>query len=182
MEGIFFILVASALFSHAWYLLGLYTDGRMMGTIVGACAVGMLVLLTFTPQLVGTEGTELSKLGQITVMKSIMIAWAVYALAVAAHGIWELDDRAIGFYAIPLIAVTAVGLSYFASIGPRYYDIGVWLSLTVVFSLLTICGAVLFFYLAVPFRVLRLVTAGTFLGFSPFIAAIGFVVTATAIS
>ena len=111
MEGIFFILVASALFSHAWYLLGLYTDGRMMGTIVGACAGGMLVSLTFTPQLVGTEGTELSKLGQITVMKSIVIAWAVYALAVAAHGIWELDDRAIGFYAIPLIAVTAVGLS-----------------------------------------------------------------------
>jgi len=182
MEGIFFILVASALFSHAWYLLGLYTDGRMMGTIVGACALGMLLLLTFTPQLVGTEGTELSKIGQITIMKSIVIAWAVYAFAVAAHGIWDLDDRAIGFYAIPLAAVTAVGLSYFASIGPRYYDIGVWLSLTVVGSLLTILAVVLFFYLAIPFRILRSVTAGAFLGFSPFIAAIGFVVAATAIS
>ena len=54
--------------------------------------------------------------------------------------------------------------------------------MTVVGSLLTISGAVLFFYLAVPFRVLRIVTAGAFLGFSPFIAAIGFVVAATAIS
>jgi len=35
MEGVFFVLIGAALFSEAWYLLGLYSEGRTMGVFVG---------------------------------------------------------------------------------------------------------------------------------------------------
>ena len=53
MEGLFFILIAGALFSHAWYLLGLYNDGRTMGIVMAALGAGALIALTFDPMLLG---------------------------------------------------------------------------------------------------------------------------------
>ena len=182
MEGLFFILVGSALFAHSWYLLGLYTDGRMMGIVMAALAAGMLITLTLDPQLLGTAGPAAGKAAQVTILETLIVAWAIYAGVVAAHGIWDFEDRAIGFFTVPLTAVSAVAVAYYASIAQRHYDDIIWLSLTVVAVLLTLLAGVLFFYLAIPFRVLRVVTAGALLGLSPIIAAIGMAIITTAIS
>ena len=46
MEGISFILIGAALFSHSWYVLGLYPDGRTMGAFTAASGLGALITLS----------------------------------------------------------------------------------------------------------------------------------------
>ena len=96
MEGIALILIGTAIFSHSWYLLGLYSDGRTIGVIMAALAVGLLVsLFAFNPQILGEQSTYAARqMGEVPVLKTIIVAWAIYAGVVAAQGIWDLEDRA----------------------------------------------------------------------------------------
>ena len=51
MEAIFFVLIGVALFSHSWYLLGLYPDGRTMGLFTGGLGLASLIAITFAPMV-----------------------------------------------------------------------------------------------------------------------------------
>ena len=168
MEGIFFILIGAALFSQAWYVLGLYSEGRTMGVL--AAVLGLLTLGTFmfgttvSPTLISGSGSE----ALTTALTALVILWAVYAVVVGAHGLWDLDERAIGFYSGFLSVASLVVFLVFAIAmadgGVYEHDLGIWLSMSAVPFLLTIVAAVVFFYLAFQIQILRLV-AGWFLLF-----------------
>ena len=166
MEGIFFVLIGAALFSQSWYVLGLYSDGRMMGVLsggLGLLALGTVMFgATIAPTLITGEGaTELT-----SGLTALIVLWAIYALGVGAHGIWEFEDRAIGFYSGFLFVASLTILLFFAiymaDAGKFSQDVGVWLSMSAVPFLLTVIAAIVFVYMAFQIQAMRLV-AGWFL-------------------
>jgi len=158
MEGIFFILIGAALFTHSWYILGLYSEGRTMGVLVGG--LGALALGTFmlggameATLLVGKES-----LTETTVLKALMMVWIAYTFGVAAHGLWEFEDRAIGFYSGFVAVVSLIVFLFFAIELRTVYSDAVWLTMAAAPLVLTLLAAISFFYLAWQWMVLRLVT------------------------
>ena len=99
MEGVALVLIGAALFSQSWYLLGLYADGRTMGIYTGGLGLAVLITITMVPQVLLGEAfdSDANLLAETTVMKMLIIVWAAYAVGVGAHGMWEFDERAIGF-------------------------------------------------------------------------------------
>ena len=187
MEGFALILMGAAIFSHAWHLLGLYSDGRTVGIIMATLGVGLLITLSFEPQLLGLQGNGVQKLGEITMMKTLIVLWAAYAGAVAAQGWWDLEERAIGFYAAVLTAGSVVALIYFATNLSQHGDlpgveaVAVTVSFTAVSGILSVLGAMLFFYMAIPFYGLRLVAGWFSLVGSIGIIAVGLAIITTLI-
>ena len=176
MEPIFLICIGAALFAHAWYVMGMYDDGRTTGTVVGALGAGALVSLTVDPVLMGTETTGSLQAAEVNVFKALVVFWAIYAGAIAAHGVYDFDDRAIGFFGIPLAAVS-IAVALFASTRMlNNYNWTVWLSVAISALLLGLVGIVLFFNLACVFRALNRLAAWTMLVFSVVLTAIGIAV------
>ena len=162
MEGIALVLIGAVMFSHAWHLLRLYPDGRTMGVFVGVLGLASLITITFDPVLLtGLKGSNM--VVENNIFKLLVILWAGYAIGVAAQGIWELDERAIGFYSFVVSAASIVALIYYAAnLFPPY---GNQVMVTMVAStfFLAVPSAAVFFYYAVPvFAGLQLV-AGWFL-------------------
>ena len=184
MEGIALILIGTAIFSHSWYLLGLYSDGRTIGVVMAALAVGLLVsLFAFNPQILGDQSTYAARqMGEVPVFKTIIVAWAIYAGVVAAQGIWDLEDRAVGFYAVPLTAISLVALFFFMQVWVDGGSDAVMVSLVTSGALLSIIGALLFFFMAIPFPGLRSVAGWAMLIESIALAAIGMTMVTTTIS
>ena len=177
MEGIFFLLIGAAIFSQAWYVLGLYSEGRTMGvftTGLGLLALGTIMFgTTITPTLISGEGsTEL-----MTALTALIVLWAIYSVAVGAHGIWDLDPRAIGFFSVFVSVTSLVVFLIFALSmaegGVFEHSLGTWLSMSVVPLLLTIISAIVFFYMAFELQVLRLVTGWFMLFGSAVIGLVG---------
>ena len=182
MEGIFFILIGAALFTQSWYTLGLYSDGRTMGVLVGG--LGALILGTFMlggsfepTFLVGEE-----TLTETTILKALMLAWIAYAFGVAAHGMWEFDDRAIGFFSGFVAIVSMIAFLFFAIELRTVYQDGVWLTMAAGPAVLMILSAISFFYLAFQWMVLRLVTGWFMLLGSSAVVSIGLVMIGTDIA
>ncbi len=175
MEGIALILIGGAIFSHSWYLLGHYSDGRTVGVVMAALAVGLVVsLFAFDPQILGDQSKyNVRNLAEVPVLKAVMVGWAIYAIVVAAQGIWDLEDRALGFYAVPLTAVSFVALLFFMQVWVDGGSDAAMLSLMASGTLLSIIGALLFFFMAIPFPGLRSVAGWAMLIESIVIAAIG---------
>ena len=182
MEGLFFVLIGAALFSHSWSLLGLYHEGRTMGLYVGGLGVVSLIALMLTPMLLGpidAVGAAVSAEtmdAQINVMKVLIILWAGYAIGVGAHGLWEFDDRAIGFYSAFLFVGSLIALVYYAIELEGVYGDDVWIGLSAAALVLTVLAAMLFFYLAIPFIALRKVAGWFILVGSIAVAGIGFAI------
>ncbi len=176
MEGLFFVLIGAALFSHSWSLLGLYHEGRTMGLYVGGLGVVALISLTLTPMLLvgGQPGSDV--VVETNLMKVLIILWAGYAIGVGAHGLWEFDDRAIGFYSAFLFAGSLVALLYYAIEIEGVYGDDVWLGLSGAALVLTVLAAMLFFYLAIPFIALRKVAGWFLLVGSIAVAGVGFAI------
>ena len=177
MEGIFFLLIGAAIFSQAWYVLGLYSEGRTMGvftTGLGLLALGTIMFgTTMTPTLISGEGsTEL-----LTALTALIVLWAIYSVAVGAHGIWDLDERAIGFYSgfvsVASLVIFLIFALSMADGGVFEHDLGTWLGMSVVPLLLTIISAIVFFYMAFELQVLRLVTGWFMLFGSAVIGLVG---------
>ena len=176
MEALSLILIGAALFSHSWYLLELYPDGRTMGVFVGALGLAALIAIPMAPLMLTGEGTGANMLAETTIMKVLIIVWVGYAVGVGAHGLWDFDDRAIGFYSAFAAIVSVVAFIYFLSnLQPRYGD-EVWLALSIPAFLLTILGGMLFFYLAWPFSGLRQVAAWFILVGAVAVSATGLVI------
>ena len=189
MEGFALTLIGAAIFSHAWYLLGLYSDGRTVGILMAALGSALLITLTFEPQLLGLQGADgAQKLGEVTMMKTLIILWAAYAGAVAAQGWWDLEERAIGFYALARAVGSVVALVYFAAKLSQHGDlpgvdaVAVTVSFAAVFGALSVLGTMLFFYMAIPFYGLRVVAGWFSLVGSIAIIAVGLAIITTVIA
>ncbi len=176
MEALFLVLIGAALFSHSWSLLGLYHEGRTMGLYVGGLGVVALIALMLTPMLLvgGQTGSDVAV--EINVMKVLIILWAGYAIGVGAHGLWEFDDRAIGFYSAFLFAGSLIALVFYAIELEGVYGDDVWFGLSAAFLVLTVLAAMLFFYLAIPFIALRKVAGWFILVGSIAVAGLGFAI------
>jgi len=176
MEALALIMIGAALFAQSWYLLELYPDGRTMGVFVGGLGLAALVAIPMAPMLLTGQGTGADMATETTVMKVLIVLWAGYAVGVGAHGLWDFDDRAIGFYAAFVAIVSLVALLYFSSNLQKPYGDEVWLALSAPSLLLAILGGMLFFHLAWPFSGLRQVTAWFILVGSIAISGIGLII------
>ena len=197
MEAVALILIAGALFCHSWSILGLYPDGRTMGVYMGALGVAALIAITFDPMLLiggdvealtdaggfpGDKAYSLaSGLAEITVMKMLIVVWAAYAIGVAAQGLWDYDERAIGFYCAIPAAVSLAALFFFGGNLFDPYGNAVTITLSAAALILSLLAGVLFFYLAVPFVVLRLVAGWSTLVGSIAVMLLGLAIASTII-
>ena len=157
MEGIFFILIGGSLFSQAWFILGMYSEGRTMAVFVGGLGLLALATTMFAPMLITGEarGAPLDAadhLAELTVMKSLIIVWAVYGVGVAAHGLWDFDERAIGFYSGFLTVASLVPFLYFATELQERYTDAVWLGMSGASLALAVVAGIMFFYLSFAFQ------------------------------
>ena len=191
MEGIFFILVGAALFTQSWYVLGLYSEGRTMGVLMGALGLMMLgtvmfgasfaaVLLTGDPDIEDMAAKAADAVATMTVFKGLVVVWAVYAIGAGAQGLWELEDRAVGFYSGFVAVVSLVAFLYFAINLQGTYTDAVWLIISGATLALAILAAITFFYLAFQWIVLRLVTGWFILLGSSVVVGLGLVMIAMA--
>lgn len=181
MEGIFFVLIGGALFMQSFYVLGLYAEGRTVGVITGGLGLLMLIALTLSPQLL-IGGADAEPLAETSVMKWVIMVWAVYAVAVGAHGLWEFEERPIGFYSGFLVVATVVPFIYFVAELQRSYGDAVWLAMSGATIILSALAGVVFFYLAIPFNVLRLVAGWALMLGGGVVAIIGMAIVTTAIT
>ena len=187
MEGLALILIGGALFAQSWNILGLYSDGRMVGAFVAALGLAALLTLVMDPiVLIGSNLELMAKLGgdagdanplaELTVMKMVIVLWAVYAVGVGAQSIWDYEERAIGLYSAFLAAGTVVVFLFFAITLAAPYGAAVWIGLSAATLILSVLAGLVFFYLTVPFNVLRLVVGWFLLIGSLVIALIGWTI------
>jgi hypothetical protein len=193
MEGIFFILVGAALFTQSWYVLGLYSEGRTMGVLMGALGLLTLgtvmfgasleaVLLTGDPDIEDTVARAKDAVATMTMFKGLVVVWAIYALGAGAQGLWEFEDRAVGFYSAFVAVVSVVAFLYFAINLQNVYSDAVWLVITGATLTLSILASITFFYLAFQWIVLRLVSGWFILLGSVVVVALGLVMIGTDIA
>ncbi len=192
MEGLFLILVGAALVVQSWQLLGLYSDGRTMGVMVGG--LGVVILGTFMlgsavePVLLTEVGKKASTVaaGDVAVSTALLTTlaavWAVYAIGVGAHGLWDLDDRAIGFHSAVVAVVSFGALAYFAGELDARYGENVMLAMSAAALVLTGLATILFFYLAFGFNVLKLVSGWFLLIGGAVVSLIGLAVISGAVA
>lgn len=171
MEALGLILIAAALFCHSWYILGLYPDGRTAGIYVGAFGLAALISTTMAPMLliggdaaaVADAGGDTSRsfysiaagLAETTMMKTLIIVWAIYAVGIGAQSLLDFDERAIGFSGAVAALVSLFAMFFFADTLLSPYGEEVVLVLTTSTLLLTVVAVTMFAYLAVPFNNLR---------------------------
>ena len=182
MEGVFFVLVGGALFSQSCFVLGLYAEGRTMGIFVGGLGLLSLVALALDPLLLTGAPAGSDMLAETTVMKTLIIAWALYAVGVGAQGLWDFDERAVGFYSGFLAIATLVPLIFFAVELEGVYSNEAWLGLSAATLLLTVLSSITFFHQALQFSVLRLVSGWFLLLGGSVVGIIGLAIVSTAIS
>jgi len=179
MEGVAFILIGGALFSQSWHVLGLYADGRTSGLFTVALAVAALLIIRMEPMLfLSAAGSAQEVLAMNTVLETLVVVWAVYGIGVGAQSLWDFDERAIGFMGVIVTAVSVAAFFYYAFI---LDDDTVKLSMSAGTLILSAIGGLVFFYLAIPFMVLRLVTGWVMLAGSIGLVAIGIAVITTVV-
>ncbi len=177
MEGVLIVLVGGVLFSQSWYLLGLYTEGRTMGLIVALLAVGIAASAS------GTMGTIMvadmingEPNPALLALQMYAILWAVYGGAVAAHGLWNFEERAIGFHSaflsvVSLAYLIAISMGAFTAQQLPDAAIPVLAGMSLILGVLS---GMVFFHLAIPFHNLRAVAGWFLLVGSIIVAMLGF--------
>ena len=182
MEGFAITLIGGALFMHSSHLLGLCTDRRAVGALMTALTAGLLLTLTFEPQLLGTQGTNpIQQLAEVTVMKALIVIWAVYAAAVTAQVVLDLEERAIGFFSVGLAVANGVAFFYYVTILLRDYT-SVMLEFSMVTAVLMLVAVLLVFLMAVPFNAMRVATGWTMLSSAIVVVGIGLAMYTTVIA
>ena len=166
--------------------MGVFVGGLglvMLGTFM-LCTSIEPMLLTETGKKVGDAAKVVSQAdvnASVAVLTALVVAWAIYALAVGAQGLWDFEERSIGFYSAILAAVSLVAFIYFAGEMERRYGDDVMLALAGATLVLTVLAGLMFFYLAFGFNVLRLVAGWFLLIGGGVVAAIGLGIVSAAI-
>ena len=106
----------------------------------------------------------------------------MYAVGVGAQGLWDFDERAVGFYSGFLAIATLVPLIFFAVELEGVYSNEAWLGLSAATLLLTVLSSITFFHQALQFSVLRLVSGWFLLLGGSVVGIIGLAIVSTAIS
>lgn len=157
MEGLFLLLVATLLFIHGWYLLGLFVDARTMGVFSGAIAVALLLITMAdgisTPILIAPDAISL-----ITAVKGLVLLWVVYAAALAAHGLWGFEERVLGFHALLIWVVSLVLVALPWRFSEAQISTPAAILMSVAFFVIAIDAAMIFFHQTFRFRHIRGVT------------------------
>ena len=194
MEGLFFVLIGAALFSQSWYMLGVYSEGKTVGVIVGGLGVLAIAAVLLSPastltasgtawMLLTGEGVKAGPwLAQTMIMKTLILAWGLYAIGVAAHGLWDLEEKAIGFYSVFLAVLSGVSFIYFAAELEVLYGTNAWLGMSAATLFLTVLAAMMFFTLSFTFNVMRAVTGWFILIGGGVVALVGVGVLTTALA
>jgi hypothetical protein len=187
MEAAFLILVGAALFSQSWHILGLYSDGRMMGILVGGLGILSLgALLMLEPMLLTGSGDKTisaaNHLAELTATKVLIAVWGLYCIGVAAQALWDLEERTVGFYSVIVAIATAVIFLYYAGVLEPRYGEGTWIGLAAASLLLTVVSTVVFFALGFTFNVMRAVAAWALLLCGATVGVIGLAVVVRAIA
>lgn len=137
-----------------------------MAVFVGGLGILSLVAIVLDPMLLSGSGDKTisaaDHLAEVTVTKVLIAVWALYCVGVAAQAIWDLEERAVGFYSVVLTVMTAVIFLYYASVLEVRYGENAWIGLSAAALLLSIISALVFFALGFTFTVMRSV-AGWFL-------------------
>lgn len=180
MEAIFLVLIGALLFSQAWHMMGLYSDGRTVGVVIGSLGLLSLVTLTLDPMLLTGSGSKTisaaNHLSETTVFKALIAVWTVYGVVVAAQSLWDLEERAVAFFSAATAAMSIVSFFYFAGYMEARYGESVWLGLSAAALLLSVISAMVFFAMGFNFRTLRPVAAWFMLLGGGVVAAIGMAV------
>jgi len=155
--------------------LGLLT----LGTVMFGASVEP-VLLTGDPDVADKAAKAAGMLADLTVFKGLVVVWAVYAIGAGAQGLWELEDRAIGFYSAFVAVVSVISFLYFAINLQGTYSDAVWLVISGASLALAILAGITFFYLAFQWIVLRLVAGWFILLGSSVVVGLGLVMIAMA--
>ena len=194
MEGLFFVLIGAALFSQSWYMLGVYSEGKTVGVLVGGLGVLAIAAVLLAPaatltasgsawMLLTGDGVKAGPwLAQTMIMKTLILAWGLYAVGVGAHGLWDLEEKAIGFYSAFLAVLSAVSFIYFAAELELLYGINAMLGLAAATLFLTVLAVMMFFTLSFTFNVLRVVTGWFILIGGGVVALVGLLILSTAIA
>lgn len=164
MEAAFFVLIGGALFAQSWNHLGLFAEGRGMGIVVGGLGLVALVSLVMDPMLIqGITLSDSEALANLTIMKGLVLLWAVFAVAMAVQSFLDLEERAVGFFAGFVAIFSLIALVYFVvEMKDGYGGDGPWLTMAASTLILAITSGIIFFHQAIPFQAIRLV-AGWFL-------------------
>ncbi len=177
MEAVLLVLAGGMLFSHSWDLLGLYTEGKTMGLINLALALGLVAVAwgVFSPITLPGQVNQAAN-PAVTPIQMYAILWGVYGVAVAAHGIWDFEERAIGFYAL---FVAFASLIYLIGIGSGAFsstEVPTASALVLSASSLLLGGlsTIVFLHLGIPFRAFRPVAGWFLLVGSVAVALLGF--------
>ncbi len=144
MEAVVALLLGIVLFMHAWQLFGL-SSPKTTGIVGAAGAVALSALVIQSPIAMMTKVEPAA-------FANSVVVWAIYAVLVAAVGLWGFEARGLGLYSI-FAAAIMIGQVIYCS-ATVYSLVGI------------ICGiiqavafAMLFFHLAIPIQRLRLPTA-----------------------
>lgn len=144
MEMVSALTLGLVVFMHAWQLFGL-SESKTTGIVGAAGAIILALLIAWKPLPMVTKVAA-------EALAIPMAVWAVYAALVAGVGLWNFDPRGLGFYSAYAAVTMIVQIIY--CIIAQFTLAGL------------ICGivqmvafALLFFYLATRFDVLKKVTA-----------------------
>ena len=185
MEIIFLFVVSAALWTHAWHLLGFYTNPRALGVVGGSVALTLLGAVLFVgDSIIDKEAVEVFPfladtnlfIGGAGPLSAFVLAWAVYAALVAGVGLWGFDDRTLGFYSLFLALISLLFVAYYfvgdgllagSDISPTNAEGGTLSMISWVMGvfavLLSVASLLLFLYLAPPLRAMRKATGWFFL-------------------
>ena len=172
-------LFASYLHHRRWGDAG--TGGLITPRSRRALGLGALITITFVPMVLIGGDPDASPVAETMVMKMLIILWVGHAVGAGAQGIWELDERALGFYSAVVTAGSVVALIFFATTLFDAYGNAVAIGLSAVALVLSIVAGMLFFFYAVPFNILRPVAGWFTLVGSVTVLAVGLALVTTAI-
>ncbi len=169
MEMAFLFLLPAALSAHAWQMLGRYGSPRSMGVIGGAVAVMLLALVALWRDSAVIVGSD-------NALSAFVLAWAIYCALLAAVSMRGYDQKTLGYYGLFLAAISIIFVLYYflgdavlssqdaSPTGFLGQGLGVISYVMGAFAIiLAILGGLLFLYLAIPVRGMRLVTGWSFL-------------------
>lgn len=159
MEALALVLIGLVMYVHGWHLLGL-TESRSTGIVGAVVGIALAALVLYKPVAAATGADP-------GLLAALLLLGAVYALLVAAVGLWDFDARTLGFYSIFLAVSLVVIAVYFGSV-----EISTMLAVAA--GVLAVPFALLFFHLVPPFRRIGVLTGWFFLVLGAAAALIGY--------